>query len=247
MIIAAIIIFAILLFISMVSLSKPVLRNVISLIFAVLLSGAIFLVVANYHDHFGMKKVTTTSTTDLISVSPSSQMKLLLYQNVGTSGKNRVYIYKQHKVQKKSTVTNPDPTKTANKVKVITGTPKVTTKTVRWEYKNNAYKLWFGIANNDHKFIKRYNTFGINKDWLTLSSQQAKKLQKLVKANAAKMKQDGQTYVTAAVKTALTNALKQDPTLSTAQQQALTKATTAKATAAYQAQAMAKLVAQAKQ
>ncbi len=246
MIIIAIIVLAILLFISMVSLSKPLVRTVVSLIFAALLVVSIFFLTANDRDHFGMKKVSTTTTTDLVSVSPSSQMKLLLYQDVGTSSKNRVYIYKTHKVQKKSTTTNPDPTKAANTVKTISGTPKVTTRTVRWEYKNDSYKLWFGIANNDHKFVKRYNTFAINKDWLTLSSQQAKKLQKLVTQNSAKMKQDGQTYVTAAVKTALAAGLKQDPSMSAEQQQALAKTTTTKATAAYQAQAMAKLVAQVK-
>lgn len=246
MIIAVIIILAILLFISMVSLAKPLTRNIVSLIFAALLALSIFFLTANDRDHFGMKKVSTTTTTDLISVSPSSQMKLLLYQDVGTSSKNRVYIYKTHKVQKKSTTTNPDPTKAANQVKTISGTPKVTTRTVRWEYKNNSYKLWFGIANNDHKVVKRYNTFSINKDWLTLSSQQAKELQKLVKQDSTKMKQDAQTYVTAAVKTALTDAMQQDPTMSAAQQQALTKTTTEKATAAYQAQTMAKLVAQVK-
>ncbi|MCV3556006.1 DUF4811 domain-containing protein [Pediococcus ethanolidurans] len=246
MIIFSLIILAILLFICMVSIPKTFWRMLCSLIIAALIIVSMALMVANDRDHFGMKKVTTTTTTDLISVSPSSQMKMLLYQDVGTSGKERVYIYKEHKTQKNPTTTNPDPTNTSNKVKVVSGTPRVVIKTTRWVYKNSSYKLWFGIAGNNHKLIKHRNTLEINKDWLTLSSAQAKKLQKLVKQNSASMKKEAKAYVMAAVKKSVTAAMKKDPTMSAAKQKALTAAAIKKATAAYQKQAMAKMVAEAK-
>ncbi|MBU7555236.1 DUF4811 domain-containing protein [Pediococcus ethanolidurans] len=242
MIIFVAVILAIALFISMVSISKPLLRNLTSLIIAILFALSLSLIVLNGRDHFGMKKITTTQTADLISVSPSKQLKMLLYQNVGTSGKNRVYIYKTQATQKKPTTTNPDPTHTTNKVKVTTQSPRIVTKTTRWVYKNDAYKLWFGIAGNNHKLIQHKNTFEINNDWLTLSSVQAKKLQSLAKQNTAKMKKEAQVYVTAAVKKTLTAAMRKDPTMS----KALTAEATKKATAAYQKQAMAKMVAESK-
>lgn len=244
MIIFVAVILAIALFISMVSISKPLLRNLTSLIIAILFALSLSLIVLNDRDHFGMKKITTTQTTDLISVSPSKQLKMLLYQNVGTSGKNRVYIYKTQATQKKPTTTNPDPTHTTNKIKVTTQSPRIVTKTTRWVYKNDAYKLWFGIAGNNHKLIQHKNTFEINNDWLTLSSVQAKKLQSLAKQNTAKMKKEAQVYVTAAVKKTLTAAMRKDPTMSAAKRKALTAEATKKATAAYQKQAMAKLVAE---
>lgn len=246
MIIFVAVILAIALFISMVSISKPLLRNLTSLIIAILFALSLSLIVLNDRDHFGMKKITTTQTADLISVSPSKQLKMLLYQNVGTSGKNRVYIYKTQATQKKPTTTNPDPTHTTNKVKVTTQSPRIVTKTTRWIYKNDAYKLWFGIAGNNHKLIQHKNTFEINNDWLTLSSVQAKKLQHLAKQNTAKMKKEAQVYVTAAVKKTLTAAMRKDPTMSAAKRKALTAEAAKKATAAYQKQAMAKMVAEIK-
>lgn len=251
MIIFVAVILAIALFISMVSISKPLLRNLTSLIIAILFALSLSLIVLNDRDHFGMKKITTTQTADLILVSPSKQLKMLLYQNVGTSGKNRVYIYKTQATQKKPTTTNPDPTHTTNKIKVTAQSPRIVTKTTRWVYKNDAYKLWFGIAGNNHKLIQHKNTFEINNDWLTLSSvqakklqMQAKKLQSLAKQNTAKMKKEAQVYVTAAVKKTLTAAMRKDPTMSAAKRKALTAEATKKATAAYQKQAMAKLVAE---
>lgn len=246
MIIFVAVILAIALFISMVSISKPLLRNLTSLIIAILFALSLSLIVLNGRDHFGMKKITTTQTADLISVSPFKQLKMLLYQNVGTSGKNRVYIYKTQATQKKPTTTNPDPTHTTNKVKVTTQSPRIVTKTTRWVYKNDAYRLWFGIAGNNHKLIQHKNTFEINNDWLTLSSVQAKKLQSLAKQNTAKMKKEAQVYVTAAVKKTLTAAMRKDPTMSAAKRKALTAEATKKATAAYQKQAMAKMVAESK-
>lgn len=243
MIIVVVLGLAILLFISMVSISKPLWRLLTSLVIAVLLAVSILFIVLNDNNHFGMKKVTTTETTDLISVSPSKRLKMLLYQDVGTSGKDRVYIYKQHNTQKKATTTNPDPSNTTNKVKVTSKTPRVVTKTVRWEYKSNGYKFWFAIAGNGHKLIKHHNTFEINKDWLTLSTAQAKKLQKLAKQqNSASAKKTAKAYITAAVKKSLTAAMKKDPQMPASEQKALTAEATKKATAAFEKQAMAKLV-----
>ncbi|KRN47703.1 hypothetical protein IV84_GL001683 [Pediococcus damnosus] len=221
-------------------------RNILSPIFAVIIILCAVFMVRNDREHYGMHKVDTTQTSDLVSVSPSKEMKMLLYQPVGTAGKEKVYIYKKNVSQKKPTTTNPDPSNTTNTVKTVSGTPTVKTTTTRWEYKNDAYRFWFGIAGNGHKLIRHHNTFNINKDWLTLSSAQAKKLQKLAKENQAKMKNEGKQYVGAQVKQTVTAAMKKNPKMSAADQKSLQQATVKKATAAYQKQATAKMIAEAK-
>ena len=57
MIIVAVIGLAILLFVSMVSISKPLWRAITSLIIAALLGVSLLFVVLNDSNHFGMKKV----------------------------------------------------------------------------------------------------------------------------------------------------------------------------------------------
>lgn len=246
MIIFSVILWTILLFVFMVSVNKTALRYLLSGLSAILLVASIFLMVQNDRDHFGMHKVTTTKTQQLVSVSPSKQMSMLLYQTVGTSGKEKVYIYKTDKNQKKPKTTNPDPTTTSNKVVKVNGESKLITKTTRWEYRSGTYKFWFGISGNAHKLVKRSHTFKVNKNWLVLSSAQAKKLQKLAKANQAKMKTEAKTYVTAQVKKAVTAAMTKNPSLSAAEQAKITKQATEQATAAFQKQSLEKMLSQIK-
>lgn len=246
MIIISIIIAALLLFISMAYVSNATWRNILSPIFAVIIIVCAIFMVRNDREHYGMHKVDTTETTDLISVSPSKEMKMLLYEPVGTAGKEKVYIYKKNESQKKPTTTNPDPSNTTNTIKTVAGTPRVKTTTTRWEYKNDTYRFWFGIAGNGHKLIGHHNTFNINKDWLTLSSAQAKKLQKLAKENQATMKTEGKKYVEAQVKATVTATMKKDPKMSASDQKALEAKTEKIVAADYQKQEMAKMVAEAK-
>ncbi|WP_279403766.1 DUF4811 domain-containing protein [Secundilactobacillus kimchicus] len=86
-------------------------------------------------------------------------------------------------------------------------------------------------------FVKRTNTFHINKDWVVLTATQANQLKKQMgnKAAQAKMKKEGQAYVTAQV----TAAMKQDPTMSKAKRAELVKT----ATAEFQQQAIKKMIA----
>jgi len=246
MIIASVVLFAILLFLSMTMIDRGNLRIILALIFGALTVVSMMFMTFNDANHYGMHKVTKTETSDLISVSPSKQMKMLLYQNVGTSGKEKVYVYKTHQSQKKASTTNPDPKKASNRVKTVSGTPTLVTKTTRWEFNSKASKVWFNASGYGHKLVKRENTFNINKDWMVLSSTQAKKLQKLVKANQAKMKTEAKAYVTAQVKKSVTAAMTKNPTMSSTEQARITKQATAKATADYQKQAMAKIIAQVK-
>ncbi|GEP19922.1 DUF4811 domain-containing protein [Pediococcus argentinicus] len=253
MIIFLLIIAAICLFLSMTLISKFWPRLIVSLLLAATVIGSMIAMVANDREHLGMHKVTETSTEDVYSVSPSKQMSMILYKNIGSKGTERVYIYKHDKSQKKPGHTNVNDT--YNKVKTTTGDPRLESKTTRWEYKNGAYKFWFGIADNNDKLIRRDNTFYIPKDWLSLSTTQAAKLQKLAKENQAKMKTEGKKVVKAevekTVKETVMAAMKKDPTMSPQDRQKLMQETGKKAAkeaaAKYQAEAMQKMIDEAKQ
>src|SRR5699024_6314400 len=142
-------------------------------------------------------------------------------KSIGTADKDRVYIYNKTTSQKKPSHTETD--KTTNKVKTTKkSTARLVKSTTRWTYKNNTYKFWIGIAGNNREVSKRVNTFYVPNNWITLSTEQAAKLQKNVKKNQAQMKADAEKYVkakvTATVKSTMAAALKKNPTMSASDQ-----------------------------
>lgn len=170
----------------------------------------------NYHDHYGMKKVTTQTNQQIYSASGSKLLNLLLYKPVGTSGKNNVYIYDKKQSQKTPSHTKADEY-TYNKIKTTNSqTAAVTTNTTRWEYKNDFYADLFMWSGMNHKIVKRVNTFYIPRTWLKLSVSQATKLEKLMKSSAFKTQMTGQgkQYV----ETELKAAMMKDPQMTAAQQ-----------------------------
>ena len=224
------------LFLTFVYMRQSTMRLTLTAIFGITLVASLVLVVRNDSAHYGMEKVTTTKTTPLKSAG-SDQMDLLLYQSVGTADKNRVYIYKQTTDQKKVSHTAAS-IKTTNQVKRTTGATKLVTKTTRWTYKSQAAKFWFGIADNDHELVSHHNTFYIKKNWVVLSTTQAKKLSTLAKQQAKTLKSRAKVYVGNEVKAAMMK----NPSLSKAQLAKLEKA----AAARFQAQAMQSLLQQVK-
>ena len=237
MILVVLVLCTIALFLTFVYMRSSALRLVLTAIFTLGLIASLVLVVENDSQHYGMTKVTTTKTTTLKSASSSSSMDMLLYQSVGTADKHRVYIYKQTSNQKKVSHTAAN-IKVANHVKTTTGATKLVTKSTRWEYKNSTAKFWFGIADNDHKLIKRTNTFYVKKNWVVLSTTQAKALSKLAKQQATTLKARAKVYVQNKVQAAMVK----NPSMSKAQLAKLEK----QAAAEYQASAMKSMIAEAK-
>ncbi len=213
--------------------NKPVsyLLTVLSLIVAV---GSTWFIIKNDTDHYGMEKQVKTTYQPIYSVSPSKQMKLLLYQPIGTANKKQVYIYKTSENAKKTSHTAAE--HTTNKVVTSKESPRIETKTTRWEYTSNTSKLWFGIADEGNKLVKRENKILINKDWVVLTVKQSKALQKKMKDKAyqAQLKTQGKAFVAKQVMAAM----KKNPKMSKAQQAQLVK----QATAQFQAQAIQKLI-----
>lgn len=183
-----------------------------------------------------MEKVTNEKTYQIQSVQKGS--KLLLKKELGTSGKEDVYVYRTPETANKK---KPTTTKVDYNVKNVVKTGNysaatLTKKTTRWEYKNGFYSFLFGISDNNKEFVKQTNTFKVGKDWLVLTTTQASQLQKKMKSKSfqAQMKQDGAAYVKAAV----TKAMQTNPSMSADQQKQVTQ----QAEKAFKAEAQAKLI-----
>lgn len=211
MIIATLILGVIGLYLSFIMMKNGVWRVILSAIFGVIMIGSLYLVNANDRSHFGMEKVTTTKTVMITSASPSKALPMLLHQDVGTSGKRQVYIYK---VAGKTTHTKAD---YLISNRVVTG-DKATAKSVKtaWVYKNDFYKSFFANQNN-HKLIKQVNTITIPKTWTSLSTQQAKALAKRLKA-AQNPTAAQKAKMTAAIQQAVIQAKMKNPAMTAAQQ-----------------------------
>lgn len=197
---------------------------------------SLVLLISNEYGHFGMKQAVNEKTYQIQSVQKGQ--KLLLKKELGTSGKENVYVYRTPET---ANTKKPKTTKVDRSVKNVVKTGNysaatMTKKTTRWEYKNGFYSFLFGISDNNNEFIKQTNTFKVGNDWLVLTTTQATQLQKKMKSKAfqAQMKQDGAAYV----KAAMTKAMTANPQMTAAEQ----KQAQSQATKAFQAQAQAKLI-----
>ncbi|MBT9672273.1 DUF4811 domain-containing protein [Secundilactobacillus kimchicus] len=236
MIVAALAIFTVLSFWFFIYMPGKTLSTILTTLSIVGVIVSSWFIVVNWKDHYGMKQETVTTTKFIYPTSASEQMSPLVYQPIGSSNKHQVYVYRTSADAKKTVHTQAD-TATKNKVVVTADRPYLEVKTTRWVYKSGAAKFWFGISGQNKAFVKRTNTFHINKDWVVLTATQANQLKKQMgnKAAQAKMKKEGQAYVTAQV----TAAMKQDPTMSKAKRAELVKT----ATAEFQQQAIKKMIA----
>lgn len=211
-------------------------RTLALLISGVVLVGSTALMVANFHDHFGMEKVTTTNTKTIYSASNSSSMNLALYKEIGTSGKNNVYIYNVKAKQKTPNHTKADEY-TTNKVNwTDKSKATLTTKVTRWEYSSDFYKYLFMWSGMDGTIVKRVNTFNLPNTWVKLSVSQAAKLQKMMGSSTAKaaMATQAKQYITAKVQAAMMK----NPNMSEVERAQVTK----QAQEQFQAQALKKAV-----
>ncbi|PQC29606.1 DUF4811 domain-containing protein [Enterococcus mundtii] len=215
--------------------AKKMWQTLLSLVFGLLFVLSLGLIVGNITNHFGMEEVTETKTTPLVSSADQSDVNMLLYQSLG-DGTEKVYLYRTDDKQKEPKATG---TKNeTNKVEQMDGKAEKVSETTYWVYKNDQYKFWFNLADNNHEYERRVNTFKLPNDWIELSTDQASELAKRVEEQKSTMEADAQKFV----KEGLMKAIAQNPAMSQEEQQQVSKdlATT------YQKQALAKLVAEVK-
>lgn len=177
MIILIMAIFAILAFLANMMLENRSIRLVSTSIMFIGLIISVVAIVLNMHDHYGMKQVTTTDKEQIYTAGSSSQgFGMLLHQAVGTNGKENVYIYKTSSDAKKTHVAKPDLKTTSNQQSISGNKAYKITKTTRWVYKNDTYKLLFGIADNNKTLKHRNTTYQVPSTWVSLTTVQAKTL-----------------------------------------------------------------------
>ncbi|MGQ3491107.1 DUF4811 domain-containing protein [Limosilactobacillus mucosae] len=213
-------------------------RWILGLITGLIFVGSTVIITANFHDHWGMKRITTTKTQKIYSAS--SQMQLILYQPVGTSGKDNVYIYQTKPRQKTPQHTQANEFTTNRLVWTDSDQATLTVKETRWRFKNDFYKVLFAGSKMDGKLVSRTNTFRYPKTFVKISVKQAQTLKKQAQAlkspaTQAQLKAQAAAYVTAKVQAAK----QQNPDLTEAQLQKLTE----QAQQEYQAQMIKKMMA----
>ncbi|MDF7627093.1 DUF4811 domain-containing protein [Lactobacillaceae bacterium L1_55_11] len=177
MIIVILVIFTILAFLALMMI-KPMVWRVLGTVIGLLgMVASVALITANMHDHYGMKTVTTTTTRQIYSATNSQGYGVLLYQNLGTDGQEKIYIYRDQTTSNKPKAVTPDLNMISSQ-KTIDGDKayRKDTKT-SYVYKNSFYKFLFGIADNNHETKSQRVVYEIPDTWIVLSTQQAKTLQ----------------------------------------------------------------------
>jgi hypothetical protein len=193
-------IFAVLFFISMNYISNNKLRNLASVVTFVVFALALVGGIANFHSHLGMKTQTVTTKQTVYSVSPSKELQFIIYQPVGTDGKTQAVVYKADEHAKKTTVAKPA-LDTKNLIKKTSADhASLVVKKTEKVYKNEFWKVLFGIAGNNKMVTKKVNTFYVPKSWESFSANQVKKLQSLQKemnskAGKAKVKKEAESFI----------------------------------------------------
>ncbi len=172
-------------------------RRVGVIVFAILFVLTTVGVTANYFHHWGMKKVTTTKSQRIYSAA-GKNLPINLYQPVGTSGKDNVFIYKTTPNQGKTIHTQANELTYSQAKTSTTNTAYLTTTETRWHYQNVFYKFLFIGTGMQNKLVHRTNTLYYPKGYVRLTVKQASQLKKrMTNSNQATsaIKQQMTTYV----------------------------------------------------
>ena len=150
--------------------NNKVLHAVTSIVFSVLFILSTFFITINFHDHYGMHKVSHEKTTNLVSSLPETP-NTLIYSSVGTSGKDKVIIYRSDNKENKAKHTTVN--KIENKIiRTSESKAQLVTKTINYEYDSKLNSLWFGLAQKPSRF-KTVNYFYVPKSWKVASAKDA--------------------------------------------------------------------------
>lgn len=198
---------AIAMFASIMFIERRVPQLILATLCGLLFVCSTLVMTLNYSHHFGMHQVTTTTRKPIYSAS-NSTMPLALYQPVGTSGQDNVYIYNVKPRQKTANHTQADEYTTSKIKWTNETTPKLVTTETRWRYNNNFFTVLYMWSGMDGNLVKRTNTLEYPRTYVKLTVKQADRLKKLaqspaVKQAQARAQQQGKTAVASTVQAAL--------------------------------------------
>lgn len=177
----------------------------------VVLIASITAFVMHDTNHLGMKEEVTTKTYHLASLN--DKMNILTYKQLGTSGKEKVFVYKTSVNQKKPLKTRVavdtkitlHKNATANKVKVTS---------THYVYKDKLSEVMFGILNDNKQLKNKQYDFYVDNSWLVVDTDTAAKLPSLLKSHQADM----QATIQANMKASMQQAQKDKANMSQEQQ-----------------------------
>ncbi|MBS9338686.1 DUF4811 domain-containing protein [Fructobacillus sp. M2-14] len=175
MIIFLLVLFVVLAFLSLMLIQDKKKRLIATIASFVMVAVSLLLITANMHDHFGMKVQEKTQKTQIYSAQENTY-GVLAYQNLGKSGKEKVFIYKKNAADKKTTVAKPD-LKTTTNIEHIDGNQafQITKKKV-YVYENGFYSFLFGLSGNGNDVKEKQVTYQVPSTWLALSMEDGAKL-----------------------------------------------------------------------
>ena len=168
-------------FACMMFIQQKELRIILATLTGIIFVGSTLLMTLNYSHHFGMQKVTTTTTKRIYSASNSS-MPLAIYQAVGKSGRDDVYIYNTKVKQKTPNHTQANEYTTSRIKWTNDTTPQLVTTETRWQYRNNLYKVLYAWSGMDNTLVKRTNALEYPRTYVKLTTDQAAKLARVAKS-----------------------------------------------------------------
>lgn len=234
MVIILLIIGCISIFASAMFLKQPSTRFPAIIVSMVILVGSTTMMVLNYHSHFGMKKVTTTTSAKIAPVS--DKLPIALYQPLGTAGKEEVLIYRRSATGKVRHTPADENISSQMKFAAVSSPTMTTTKT-SWQFKNSFYRALFLWSGMNGTLIKQKTTITYPREFVKVSVQQMKKLKKQLKQTANPSAQAAQKQ---AMSAAVAAELAKHPRATPQQKQAIAQQVQRQAAAQMIKQALAK-------
>ena len=148
--------------------------------------GVVSLMTLNFTHHWGMRKVTTTTTHQIYTAGQtSSPANLLLTKALGTERNYYVMVYRDQVHQKKATAHFiPDTDQPVTAAKTTTAyqygkfkQAQVVTKTTRWRWRSARDCWWLNLGDQSGELIKKRIVVQLpQQTWLALTTTQAKQV-----------------------------------------------------------------------
>ncbi|MBM7617122.1 hypothetical protein JOC36_000671 [Weissella uvarum] len=234
MIIVILLLFVVLTFLAWIYI-KPITLRVLAGSLALLgMALSVLAITLNFTNQLGMKEVTTVKEQKIYTAGDTkSPANMLIAKEVGDDSNNYVMVYRNHADDKKAKVHNKPDSKHITEAIKKTGTyhtkqtdhATVKTTTTRLRFKNDFYKMMFGISEQQNKLVKQRTVVTVpSKTWVVLTPEQAKQLGAKQKQMSPKMQQMQQAQMKQAVTQKMTAYMQAHPDATAAQQKAQTKA-----------------------
>ena len=179
MIIVALIIIAVLFFLTWNLIANPRLHLLLSSLVTVLFVITICLAVANFKYHYGMQPVRHRTETRIAALMPDRRLPLIVDNQLGSDHQHQVLVYRRrsnHQIehsQLKSSVHNR--IVMSNRIKRA----RVVSTNTKLKNCRPASRFWFGIAQKPVD-VKTENVFYLPKSWKLLSAKQMKVVKQII-------------------------------------------------------------------